>query len=74
MWRKLVYKNKMVILEANNKMRKIEGKEWYFLVAQHTDASQDPHMCPLGFLFDEAAFSVSGHIYMFLFRAQFNKE
>ncbi len=64
-WKKLFKRNKIVLNPKNVQTRKIDGEDWHFFVVQSKKAGNDPFMCPLGFVFDESTYAVSGHIYMF---------
>lgn len=64
LWRKQRKEGVCKIMEYNNHMKKIQGKEWYILVVQHTEEWRDS-IDPVGLGFDDGAFVVSGLIYCF---------
>ena len=66
MWRKLVKDGELVIQEANHRSPTIHGKHFYTFVIQSADLVAHPmELDRLGLGFDDGAFLVSGHIYVF---------
>ena len=54
-------KNKIVVLDCNFHERELDGKKFYFFVAQHKDIEKSPSMCPVAMAL---GFMVSGYTYI----------